>query len=160
MVTIGYGPGTAWHGCPLMVWSNNSKDYTWTPCGARAGIAQAPHGNLKCFSYPTGYVRGPRGTRKRAVRRPYGHARELTPPEFVKIPHGRRLWPYGDRTVPVRSPHGLFTGCLWYLNPYGPVSLKCMRVMWLGHKISISRARVPITCCMGDLISNRLWRHQ
>ena len=62
---------------------------------------------------------GPCVTRKGAVRRPYGHARELAQPELAKIPHGRRIWPYGARKVPLRSPHGLFTGCLRYLNPYG-----------------------------------------
>ena len=101
-----------------MVWSNNHQDFIWSPCGARAGV-RAPHGNLRCSSYPTGSVRGPCGTHKAAVRRPYGHVRELTQPEFAKIPHGRRMWPYGPRTGPVRSPHGLFMGCLWYLNPYG-----------------------------------------
>ena len=98
-----------------MVWLNNSHDSTGTPCGARGGIVRAPYGNLQCFSYPTGPVRGPCGTRKGAVRRPYGHARELTQPELAKIPHGRRILPYGA----VRGPHGLFTGCLKSLNPYG-----------------------------------------
>ena len=107
MVTSGYGPRTAWHGCILTVWLNNSHDSTGTPCGARKGIVRAPYGNLQCFSCPTGPVRGPCGTRKGAIRRPYGHARELTQPELGKIPHGRRILPYG-----------LFTGCLKYLNPY------------------------------------------
>ena len=76
--------------------------------GARAGVVRAPHGNLRCSSYPTGSVRGPCGTHKAAVRRPYGHVRELTQPEFAKIPHGRRMWPYGPRAVPARVVHGLF----------------------------------------------------
>ena len=29
------------------------------------------------------------------------------------------MWPYGARTDPLQSQHGLFTGCLWSLNPYG-----------------------------------------
>ena len=102
-----------------MVWLNNSHDSTGTPCGARTGRVRAPYVNLQCFSYLTGPVRGPCGTRKGAVRRPYGHARELTQTELAKIPHGRRILPYGVRTGPVRFPHGLFTGCLKYLNPYG-----------------------------------------
>ena len=85
-----------------MVWSNNFQYSTWNPCGARAGVARVPHGNLKCFSYPTGSVRGPCGTRKGAARRPYGHVRELTQPEFAKIPQGHRMWPY----VAVRRPTG------------------------------------------------------
>ena len=89
-----------------------------TPCGARTRIARAPHGKLQCFPYPTGPVRGPCGTRKGAVRQPYGHVRELTQPELAKLPHGRRIWPYGARTGPLRAPQGLFTGCLQSLNPY------------------------------------------
>ena len=46
----------------------------------RAMPARAPHGNLQCFSYPTGPVRGPCATRKGAIRRPYGHVRKLTQP--------------------------------------------------------------------------------
>ena len=29
------------------------------------------------------------------------------------------MWPYGALTDPLQSQHGLFTGCLWSLNPYG-----------------------------------------
>ena len=80
-----------------------------TPCGARAGIVRAPQENLQCFSYPTGPVRGPCGTRKGAVQQPYGHVRELTQPELAKLPHGRRIWPYGARTGPAGAVHGLST---------------------------------------------------
>ena len=133
-----------------MVWLNNSHDSTGTPCGARAGIVRAPYGNLQCFSYPTGAVRGPCGTRKGAVRRPYGHARELTQPELAKIPHGRRILPYGaerGRTGPVRGPHGLFTGCLKSLNPYGARKL-IMHALKLygprtGRQNSYGAARGP-----------------
>ena len=106
-----------------MVWSTNSHDSIGSPCGARTGIVRAPHGNHQCFSYPTGPVRGPCGTRKGAVRQSCGHARELTQPELAKLPHGRRIWPYGTRTGPLRAPQGLFTGCLQYLNPYGARNL-------------------------------------
>ena len=109
MVTSGYGPRTARHGCILMVWLNNSQDSTGTPCDAHTGIVRAPHGNLQCFSYPTGPVRGPCGTRKGAVRRPYGHVRELTQAELAKIPHGHRIWPYRPLMVPARAVHRLFT---------------------------------------------------
>ena len=102
-----------------MVWSTNSQDSIGSPCGARTGIVRAPHGNHQCFSYPTGPVRGPCGTRKGAIRQSCGDARELTQPELAKLPHGRRIWPYGPRTGPLRAPQGLFMGCLQYLNPYG-----------------------------------------
>ena len=108
MVTLGYGPRTVWHGCTLMVWSNDSQDSTGTPCGARTGIVRAPHGNLRCYTYPTGPVRGPCGTLKGVVRQPYGHVKEFTQSELAKLPHGRRIWPYG-----------LFPGCLRTQNPYG-----------------------------------------
>ena len=65
-----------------------------TPCGARTGIARAPHWNLECFSYPTGPVRGLCGTRKGAIRQPYGHVRELTQPALMG---------------PAGAVHGLFT---------------------------------------------------
>ena len=61
VVTSGYGPRTAWQGCILMVWLNNSHDSTGTPCGARTGIVRAPYGNFQCFSYPTGPVQDPQG---------------------------------------------------------------------------------------------------
>ena len=64
-------------------------------------------------------LRDPCVTRKGAVRCPYGHVRELTQPWLAKIPHGRRIWPYGARTDSLRSLHGLFTGCLQSLYPYG-----------------------------------------
>ena len=51
-----------------------------TPRVPRAMPVLAPHGNLQCFSYPTGPVRGPCVTHKGAVRRPYAHVRELTQP--------------------------------------------------------------------------------
>ena len=67
------------------------------------------------------------GTRTEPMRDPQG--RRTTPlrarkgidslQELTKIPHRRRIWPYGVCTGPLRSPHGLFTGCLGYQNPYG-----------------------------------------
>ena len=113
------------------------------PCGHRAG----PHGNLQCFSYHTGPVRGPCGTRKGAVRQPYGHVRELTQPESAKLPHGRRIWPYGVRTGPLRTPQGLFTGCLQSLDPYGARKL-IMHALKLyeprtGRQNSYGAARGP-----------------
>ena len=75
---------------------------------ARTGVVRAPLGNLQYFSYHTGPVRGPCGTRNGAVRHTYGQVRELTQPEFAKLPHGRRMWPYGARTDRLRPPHGLF----------------------------------------------------
>ena len=71
---------------------------TWVP---RAMPVRAPQGNFQCFSYPT------------------GHVRELMQPKLTKIPHGRLIWPYRARTGPLRSPHGLFKGCLGSQNPYG-----------------------------------------
>ena len=54
-------------------------------------------------------VRGPCVTRKGAVRRPYGHVRELTQPELAKILHGHYIWSHGARTGPARAVHVLFT---------------------------------------------------
>ena len=115
MVTSGYGPRTAWQGCTLMVWSNNSQDTTGTPCYAHTSIVRAPHGNLQCFSYSTGPLRDPQGCRVTPLRARKGI--DITRID-KKIPHGRRIWPTGARTGSARSLHGLFTGCLRSQNPY------------------------------------------
>ena len=111
MVRSGYGPRTVWHGCTLMAWSNNSQDSTWTTCCARGALYGPRTGISKVFDI----VRGPCGTHKCAVRHPFGHVRQLTQPEFAKIPHGRRLWMHAART----APYGHFMVCLRYLNAYG-----------------------------------------
>ena len=143
MVTLGYGPvrfDTTVH-----LWFG--RLILRTPSVPRAGPVRAPHGNHQCFSYPTGPVRGPCGTRKGAVRQSCGHARELTQPELAKLPHGRRIWPYGTRTGPLRAPQGLSTGCLQYLNPYGARKL-IMHALKLygprtGRQNSYGAARGP-----------------
>ena len=101
-----------------------------TPCSTRTGIVRVPHGNLQCLSYP----RGPCGTLQGAVRQPYGHVRELTRPELAKLPHWRRIRPYGARTGSLRSPHGLFLGFLRTLNPYGARKL-------IMHALKLYRPR-------------------
>ena len=73
------------------------------------------HRNLQWFHI----LRGPYGTRKSAARHPYPHVSASTQPELAKITHGRRIWPCGARAGHLRSPHGLFTGCLWSLNSHG-----------------------------------------
>ena len=69
----------------------------------------------------TGMFFIPYGSRTASVRNLQGcrTAPESTQPEFAKIPHGRRIWPYGARMGFLRSPQGLFRGCLRTLNPYG-----------------------------------------
>ena len=74
------------------------------------------------------------GTRAGPARHLYGQVRELTLPEFAKIPHGRRMWPYGARAGPLRSPHGLFTGYLRSLNPYGDRKLIMHALKRQGHE--------------------------
>ena len=132
-------PRTVRHGCILMVWLNNSQDSTGTPYDARTGIARAPHGNLQFFHI----LRGPRGTRKGAARRPCGHVRELTQPELAKIPLGRRICPYGARA----APYGHRTGSLGYLNPYGAHKLIMHALKLYGsptdRQNSYGAARVP-----------------
>ena len=64
-----------------------------TPCVPRAMPVRASHGLRTGISNVLHILRHPFGTRKGAVRHPYGHVRELTQPEVAKIPHGRRIWP-------------------------------------------------------------------
>ena len=98
----------AWHGCTLMVWSNDSQDSTGAPYDARTGIVRAPQGNLQCFSYPTGAVRDPQGCRTTPLRTRKGI-------DTTKIDHN----PTRALYLAIRSPHGLFTGCSRSQNPYG-----------------------------------------
>ena len=70
-------------------------------CGTSTGI-------FNVFSHPMGTVRGPCVTRKGAVRRPYGHVRELTQPELAKKSHTGVVF---GRKKPVRPPYGPRTGC-------------------------------------------------
>ena len=106
-----------WHGCTLTVWSNNSQDSTWTPCDVRTGIVRATHGNLQCFSYPTGPLR----TRK---------AIDTT-----------RIWkdPARASYVAVRGLYGPITGCSLYLNPYGARRLIMNALKLHGDAIFVRR---------------------
>ena len=88
----------------------------WVP---HAVPVRASYGHRKGIFNVFHILRGPCGTRKGAVRHPYGHVRELIQPELTKLPHGRRIWPFGARTGPLWSPHRLFTGYLGSENPYG-----------------------------------------
>ena len=121
MVTSGCGPHTVSHGCAFMVWSNNFRDSTWTLCDALTGVVQAPHGNLQCFSYPTGPVRGPCGTCKGAVRHRYRH-KGIDTNRICKIPIQHLMWQYGR---PLQSLHRLFTGCVWSVSELGLVQTVC-----------------------------------
>ena len=114
-----------------------------TPRVPRAMPVWAPHGNLKCFSHPTGPVRGPCVTRNGVVRGPSDTQGYWHNHNWQKSRTGVVF----GRTGPVRSPHGLFTGCLWSLNPYGARKLK-MHVLKLygprtGRQNSYDAVRGP-----------------
>ena len=107
-----------------------------TPRVPRAVPVRASYGPRTGIFNVFHILRDPCGTRKGAVRRPYGHARELTQPELAKIPHGRRILPYGPRT-----------GCSKSLNPYGARKL-IMHALKLygprtGRQNSYGAARGP-----------------
>ena len=93
-----------------MVWSNNSQD-KWTPCGARAGVVRARTG----ISNVLHILRDPFGARAGPGRAPYDTWRNWHNQNLQKS----RTGVVCGLTGPVRAPHGLFTGCLWSLNPYG-----------------------------------------
>ena len=117
------------------------------PHGHRTG----PERKSSMFFISYGTCTRPCGTRKGAVRQPYGHVRELTPPELAKLPHGCRIWPYGARTGPLRAPQGLFKGCLQYLNPYGTRKLIMHALNFYGPRTgrqnSSGAARGPCGPC-------------
>ena len=131
MVTSGYGPvrlDSAVH-----LWFD--RIIRRTPHGPRAMSVRALHGNFQCVSHPMGPVRGPCGTRKGVARLSYGHVRELVfVTRICKIPHGRCIWAYGACTDPLRSPHGLFKGCLRSRNPYGARKLKMSALKLCGPR--------------------------
>ena len=70
-------------------------------------------------------LRDQHGSRAGPVRGRTAPLRTRKGTDATKV-DGWRIWPYGARTDPLRSPHGLFTGCLRSLNPhrarklYGP----------------------------------------
>ena len=143
MVTLGYGPvrfDTTVH-----LWFG--RLILRTPSVPRAGPVRASYGPRTEIINVFHILRDPYGTRKGAVQQSCGHARELTQPELAKLPHERRIWPYGTRTGPLRAPQGLFTGCLQYLNPYGARKL-IMHALKLygprtGRQNSYGAARGP-----------------
>ena len=100
VVTSGYGPRTAWHGCILMVWLNNSQDSMGTRCDVHTGIVRGPHGNLQCFSYPTGPVRDPQGYRTAHLRTRKGIDTTIIGKNPARASY-----------LAVRGPYGPLTGC-------------------------------------------------
>ena len=142
---------TVWHGCTLMVSSNNSQDSTWIPHAIPVRASYSPVREYLMFfnSYGTltEPVRDPQGcrtaplwTRKgidtiRICKNPV-RASYLT----VRGPHGS-----------LRSPHGLFRGCLRAPDPYGARKL-IIHVLKLygprtGRKNSYGAARGPYDIC-------------
>ena len=125
------------------------------PCGHRMGPAR----KSSMFFISYGTRTGPCRTRKGAVRQPYRHVRELTQPELAKLPHGRRIWPYGALTGPTGAVHGLFTickhvrgplaysACIKTLRaPYGEAKFVLrhtgpMRVPWMDVRFLFKTAR-------------------
>ena len=146
MVTSGYGPRTAWHGCTILVWSNNSQVSTGSP---RAMPVRATYGTHKgifnvfhVLRDPYGACGDPQGCRTTPLRTRKG----IDASRMDKIRHGPYFavsGPYG----PLRSPRGLFTSWLGYQNPYGARKL-IMHTFKLygprtGRQNSYGTARVP-----------------
>ena len=93
-----------------------------TPHGPRAMLLRASHGPRTGISNLFHNLQGPYGARAWPARVPYDtftyiygkwHNQNLQ--KFNKGLACGRTGPYGPLVVT----HGLFTGCLWYLNPYG-----------------------------------------
>ena len=75
-----------------------------TPRVPRTGIARAPQGNLQCFSYPTGPVRGPLRDPQGCRTTPLWTRKGIDTTKIDKNP--ARAW-----YLAVRGPYGLRTGC-------------------------------------------------
>ena len=105
MVTSVYGPRMAWHGCTVMVWSNNSHESTWPPCDARTDVVRAQHGNLQTRM---GLTRGLQGCRTAPVRTRNGFGTIKICKNPAPALHLAVEGPRGPLTVPARVVHGLF----------------------------------------------------
>ena len=109
----------AWHGCTLMFWSNNSQDSTWTPVrcpyGRRTGPARESQRLFISYGIRTGPVWDLQGCRTALLRARKGIDTTI----IYKNPARASYVAIRGRTGPVRTPHGLFTGCLSSLNLYG-----------------------------------------
>ena len=145
MVASGYGPRTAWHGCTLIVWSNNSQDSTGIPSHARTGIVRALHGHLQCFSYRTGPVWDTQGCRTTPLRTRKWIDTSRIGKNPARASYLAEQGPYGPLTTPARAVHGLFTiskpvrgpvayNALKLYGPHGACVGTWVDVMWLGHK--------------------------
>ena len=108
-----------------MAWSNNSHDSTWTPCDAHMGVIRALHGNLQCFSYPTGTIRGPYRT------------------WICKNPARASYVTVGSGTDPLRSTHGRFTGGLRCINPCGARKLIMHTLKFYGPRTGRQNRKTP-----------------
>ena len=133
-----------------MAWSNDSQDSMGTPCDARTGIVRALQGNLQCFSYPTGPVRGPwpvwdpQGCRTTLLRTSKG----IDTTWIDKNP-GRALYlavrgPYGPLVVPTRAVHGLFRISKHVRGPLAyNACIKTLRAPY-GEAKSVRRRTGPV----------------
>ena len=106
------------------------------PCGHRTVPAREPSMFSISYGTRTGPVRDPQGCRTAALRT----RKEIDTTRIGKIP-ARASY------VAVRAPHGLFTGCLQSLNPYGARKL-IMHALKLygsrtGRQNSYGAARGP-----------------
>ena len=87
--------GLLWFDMALHLWFD--KIICRTPHGARVMPLRALYGSCSGISNVFHIPRGP-------GRVPY--VKELTQPEFAKIQHRHRIWPY-------RTPYGPCTSCSW-----------------------------------------------
>ena len=127
MLTSRYGSRTAWHGCTLMVWSNDSQDSPGIPCGPRKGIFNVFH-----------ILRDPNRARAGPAMAPYDTPLRTRKGIFAtridKNPTWASYLAIRARTGPLRPPHGLFTGCLGYQNPYGARKLIMLALKLYGPR--------------------------
>ena len=106
------------------------------PCGHRTGIFIVFH-----------ILRDPYGARAGCRTAPLRTRKGIDTTRIGKNPARASYFAVRGRTGPVRGPHGLFTGCLKSLNPYGARKL-IMHALKLygprtGRQNSYGAARGP-----------------
>ena len=93
------------------------------PCGSLTGPVRESPMFFIIYGTRTGPVRDPQWCRTAPLRTRKG----IDTTRLCK----NLVWTW---YMALRAPHGMFTGCLWYLNPYGARKLIMDALKLYGHR--------------------------